>query len=597
MTTLNLGQDWKAEVDAPNNRLIIEYEPNGTQFEMNENGNLQPLNGDVLDEAGNALVNATEAAGAAPVQDVNGETGSVSVENPITKQDEAETFAESDVTLSTTTSLVDSQSIVLGLAENETTVGPDFQDINGYDDQRGFEINPNSDIAGLTAEIAPTSFDNVTTVYLMDSSGNTVAEKPADNNTVRIEYSMLSGENYYLTADAGSGVTYDANATATPSYPYTGVDLDITAGAFNGDSTTSGAGYNFTEITGLTGATSGSATVEWTAPNDITSWDVATFQRTLDGETVDIDAVYDSPSFSQSFDVSGEDSQPGEVTWNNDGTKMYIIGADSDAVYEYDVSTAYDISTTSFSQSFSVASEDGFSQGMAWNNDGTKMYISGSNTQNIYEYNVSSAFDVSTASLSQSFDVSSETSSTNGVSWNGDGTKMYIPGGANDRIYEYNLSTGFDVSTASLSQSLDVSSEDTNPQGMSWNNDGTKMYMVGNINDTIYEYDLSTAYDISSASLNTSFGVSTEDTAPNGMAWNNDGTKMYMAGEGSAVIYEYNVEEVYSLGFTTAVSNISRGADISSVSSNRNLKFNVTLERTDTANNPTLDAIYRRYEV
>ena len=54
---------------------------------------------------------------------------------------------------------------------------------------------------------------------------------------------------------------------------------------------------------------------------------------------------------------------------------------------------------------------------------------------------------------------------------------------------------------------LDVSNEENKPYGMTFNNDGTKMFMVGegsgddNVADDIHEYILSTPYDVSTASF------------------------------------------------------------------------------------------------
>ena len=42
-----------------------------------------------------------------------------------------------------------------------------------------------------------------------------------------------------------------------------------------------------------------------------------------------------------------------------------------------------------------------------------------------------------------------------------------------DNVYSYNLSTGFDVSTASFSQSFSVASQDTDPKDIAFNSDGT----------------------------------------------------------------------------------------------------------------------------
>ena len=92
-------------------------------------------------------------------------------------------------------------------------------------------------------------------------------------------------------------------------------------------------------------------------------------------------------TFSKS--IASQDGVPRDITWNNDGSKLYEIGAGSDKIYEYDVSTPYDIDTAVFSQS--VSTQDSSPTGMAWNNDGSKMYEVGYGSDKIYEYDVTPA--------------------------------------------------------------------------------------------------------------------------------------------------------------------------------------------------------------
>jgi len=63
MTQLNLGQDWEIAVDAPNNRLLVEYTPTTTQFELNEDGTLKPLDGGVDTDLLNGADLANASAG------------------------------------------------------------------------------------------------------------------------------------------------------------------------------------------------------------------------------------------------------------------------------------------------------------------------------------------------------------------------------------------------------------------------------------------------------------------------------------------------------------------------------------------------------
>ena len=55
-----------------------------------------------------------------------------------------------------------------------------------------------------------------------------------------------------------------------------------------------------------------------------------------------------------------------------------------------------------------------------------------------------------------------------------------------------------DISTATYVQNS-IATEDLTPREVVFNNDGTKMYVVGDAGNDIGEYSLSTAFDISTA--------------------------------------------------------------------------------------------------
>ena len=89
--------------------------------------------------------------------------------------------------------------------------------------------------------------------------------------------------------------------------------------------------------------------------------------------------------------------------------------------------------------------------------------------------------------------------------------------------------------------SFSVASQDTSPRGIAFNSDGSKMYMVGNSNNTVYQYSLSTPFDLSTASYdNVSFSVNAQDTSPYDIAFNTDGSKMYMVGRANSSVYQYS---------------------------------------------------------
>mgnify|MGYP003315663110 CR=1 FL=1 len=96
------------------------------------------------------------------------------------------------------------------------------------------------------------------------------------------------------------------------------------------------------------------------------------------------------------------------LTFKHDGTKMYLIDASSDAdgyLMEYNLSTAWDVSTASYSQKNAAGKFQGFGpgylRGATFNDDGTKIFIITSDDGSedfVSEYTLSTPYDISTRS-------------------------------------------------------------------------------------------------------------------------------------------------------------------------------------------------------
>ena len=257
-----------------------------------------------------------------------------------------------------------------------------------------------------------------------------------------------------------------------------------------------------------------------------TAWDISTASFT-----------YPTTNY---FSVAAQETAPTGLFFKPDGLKMYVIGTIGDDVNEYNLSTAWDISTASYSQLFSVAAQEITPTGLFFKPDGTKMYVIGNTNDNVNEYNLSTAWDISTASYSQLFYVGTNQTAPTGLFFKPDGLKMYIIGSAVDKVNEYNLSTAWDISTASYSQLFYVDVQETLPSGLFFKPDGTKMYVIGSSGDDVNEYNLSTAWDISTASYSQLFSVATQETAPQGIFFKPDGLKMYVIGSTSDAIWSYD---------------------------------------------------------
>jgi sugar lactone lactonase YvrE len=239
--------------------------------------------------------------------------------------------------------------------------------------------------------------------------------------------------------------------------------------------------------------------------------------------------------------ISTEELAPTGIFFKIDGTKMYLIGQTGDDVNEYDLSTAWDITTASYLQNFSIASQETNPTGLCFKDDGTKMYVCGTTGQDVNEYALSSAWDVSTASYTINFSVSSQDATVSDVQFSLDGTKMYIVGTTSDAVYQYSLSTAWSISSASYStKSFSVASQENSPTGIFFKPDGTKMYVTGVIGDDVNEYNLSSAWDISTASY-VQNSPRLLDSSPQGIYWRDNGEEFFIVGGTTDIVQKYRI--------------------------------------------------------
>lgn len=244
------------------------------------------------------------------------------------------------------------------------------------------------------------------------------------------------------------------------------------------------------------------------------------------------------------FDVRSYESQPAAVYIRDDGLRMYIVGAASDRVYEYNVSTAWEIQTLGANTfyNYSVSSKETAPNGIFFKPDGTKMYISGTSSDAVHEYSLSTAWRVSTASFVQTFSVLAQVPQASGLFFSPDGTKMYLGNSSTiGNIYEYSLSVAWDIGTASFTQSANFSAQSTQWADVQFKPDGKKMYLLSIGNRSVYEYELSTAWDISTAVYTSrSFSFYAQGESPRGIFFKPDGLQMFMTGTQSHAVWTYD---------------------------------------------------------
>ena len=140
---------------------------------------------------------------------------------------------------------------------------------------------------------------------------------------------------------------------------------------------------------------------------------------------------------------------------------------------------------------------------------------------------------------------------------------MFLVGTNGQDVNEYTLSTGFDLSsTVNFIGSFDVSSQEIYPSSITFNNDGTKMFVSGHSGDDVNEYSLTTPFSLVNVSgehsgdvINTS-STDNYDTDPDDDTLTITSITATTAGGGAQTTFSSNTETVTgSYGTLTINSN------------------------------------------
>ena len=219
-----------------------------------------------------------------------------------------------------------------------------------------------------------------------------------------------------------------------------------------------------------------------------------------------------------------------------DGATMYI---GSDAFYKYTLSTPWDISTATYNTLYSFG---GHYSDIFFKPDGTVVYTLDRTGAIVRRWNLGTAWDLSTVggSAASSFSVLGQEASPWSFHFNSDGTKMYICGSGSDSVHEYTLGTAWDISTASITNSFSIASVSLEPKYITVSDDGLLLFVGTNTssNSIVYQFAFGTAYDASTLTYsNISFDATSILTTPlpmRGMTFRDDGTDLYIIQFGNA---------------------------------------------------------------
>jgi len=208
---------------------------------------------------------------------------------------------------------------------------------------------------------------------------------------------------------------------------------------------------------------------------------------------------------------NGLNQYPTAIFFKPDGHKMYTTGTGDDQIAEWDLSTPWDPSTKTLANLLSVGTIDsettGFIESVVFASDssdttnyGKVMMIHDRGVDKIFKFTLSTAWDLSTASYSQKYAFTSGTTTPRGMKWKSDGLKFWHC--AQDELYQWTVSSAWDLSSTIALSGGSGETIATELVGLDWNSDGTQLITViqdGSGNDSSKVYSVASAYDSTSS--------------------------------------------------------------------------------------------------
>lgn len=182
--------------------------------------------------------------------------------------------------------------------------------------------------------------------------------------------------------------------------------------------------------------------------------------------------------------------------------------------------------------------------------DGAYAYNVGFTSDTVFRHELSTPWDISTASYGgNNFSVSGQDTTPRDVHFKPDGTVMYMLGDAGDDVNQYALSTPWDLTTA-VYQKVFTSTLGSANRGFTFHPDGTSVYIVDTTARYLYRYYFSTPWDVGTYTNSSDNMFVNEDGSPINVTFYPDGTKMILTGYGNNKFYQYSLSTPWDI--TTA---------------------------------------------
>ena len=275
-----------------------------------------------------------------------------------------------------------------------------------------------------------------------------------------------------------------------------------------------------------------------------------------------------------------EQRNPTGVLFNPDGTKMYITGIIQNQIFMYNLTTPFTVTTATYASKTCDLEGEHDALAFRFNSNGTAIFVLDTKaTETIDKYSLTTPYDISTCSLvsgsPQDFGGGLEMRS---FAFSNDGQKIFIfdadGNSSKHSIKQYSLSSSFDLSNPILTTDYighngDLASIEAFSQGLEFSSDGSKMFITGNKEDTILEFSLSNPFDLTATVIYEGEHIIDDVVSLGGITFSSDGSKMIVTDFNNADANRgvYQYDLTCGFGVVKCIDPTANKDDVASIES------------------------------
>jgi len=245
------------------------------------------------------------------------------------------------------------------------------------------------------------------------------------------------------------------------------------------------------------------------------------------------------------------------------GASSYTLGT----IEYYELTSPHNMSTGSYVTTLNLnfgGLTFQYATGVEFKPDGTRMYVSGlTNSGNkLAQYDLSTPWDITTATIAGSVSMPPMA----GVRIQDTGEHIFILDTDDpDTIKKYQLISNWDITTMFpipvqiANVSVICQPPESSVRGFSFKDDGTKMYITGTDNNSLFVITLTTGWDLSALTLLGVLNVQTDsgDSVPLDTFTNFFETKFFIGGSNNRKIYTYDTDITAEATATVGIGSLA----------------------------------------